>query len=155
MLASAYVMAEKKPHVCEDDEDGCGDDEDYNRAKAVFVFCCKFAVPTAILATMCTLACIFVPTTKEMVAIKVIPAIASSEQASRLKGIGNDAIDVATEWFKSLAKAKEGETGGSKQSARTERRRNRIDEVHLQLVRTAFLRRRYRRGRWSKGVFAL
>lgn len=114
MLASAYVMAEKKPHVCEDDEDRCEDDEDYNRAKAVFVLSCKFSIPTVIMATMCMLACIFVPTTKEMMAIKAIPAIASSEQASRLKDIGDDAIDFAAEWLKSQIKAREGETDGSK-----------------------------------------
>lgn len=107
MLVSACIMAMEKSH-------GWEDAGDYKAAKAVFALCCKLIVPTAILATMCSLACTFMPTTKEMVAIKVIPAIASSEQASRLKGIGNDAIDVAAEWFKSLAKTKEEETDGSK-----------------------------------------
>lgn len=87
--------------------DGYDEDDDYKAMRSLFRAGCMIGIPAAVIATIISLACTFLPTTKAMVAIKVIPAIVSSEQASGLKDIGNDAIDVAAEWLKSQKKAKE------------------------------------------------
>ena len=94
--------------------DGYDKDDDYKVRKSLFRACRTIGIIAAVIATMCSLTCTFLPTTKEMVAIKVVPAIVSSEQASRLKDIGDNAIDVAAEWLKSQKKAKEVENDGSK-----------------------------------------
>lgn len=48
----------------------------------------------------------FVPTTKEMAVIYVVPAIANSET---VQGIGNDIVGLAKEWIVELKPKKNGE----------------------------------------------
>ena len=46
----------------------------------------------------------FTPTTKEMIAIKVIPQIASTENVDKIKGISKDMLDITAEWLKDMRK---------------------------------------------------
>lgn len=50
---------------------------------------------------------IFVPTTKEMAAIKVIPMIANSEQMQKLGDVGNNMLDLANAWLLELKPKKD------------------------------------------------
>lgn len=44
----------------------------------------------------------FIPTMKEMCAIKVIPMIAASPQLEKLGSVGNNMLDLANEWLQEL-----------------------------------------------------
>lgn len=100
VLLSLGFMAVAKVQ-CGDD---WKDDDDYKSIRAVFKIACAVAIPSVVLATLCALACAFTPTTREMVVIKVIPAIASSEQASKIVDLSDDAINLASEWIKNIAR---------------------------------------------------
>lgn len=76
-------------------------DHDYVIAKSVNRTSLKVCIPSLVVAIFSAFVQVFVPTTNEMIAIKVIPAVAASEQASKLKDISNDALDVASTWLKS------------------------------------------------------
>ena len=78
-------------------------DSDYVIAKSINSIASKVFVPALCIAVGCSLVQVFVPTTKEMIAIKVIPAVAASEHASKLKDISNDALDIASAWLKDQA----------------------------------------------------
>ena len=61
-----------------------------------------FGISTGVAASVVILfgcALVFVPTTKEMCAIKVIPAIANREQ---VKSLGSDVVDLARSWMDEL-----------------------------------------------------
>lgn len=75
-------------------------DCDYVTAKRVNQTSLRVFVPAIAIAVLSAFVQVFVPTTNEMIAIKVIPAVAASEQASKLKDISNDALDVASAWLK-------------------------------------------------------
>lgn len=79
-------------------------DSDYVIAKRVNRTSLRVFVPAIAVAVLSAFVQVFVPTTKEMIAIKVIPAVAAGEQASKLKDIGNDALDVASAWLKGQVK---------------------------------------------------
>ena len=64
----------------------------YKKLSKIFIICAISCV--SMNATMT-----FVPTTKEMAAIYVIPKIANNEQ---LQNIGNEIMELATEWLKEL-----------------------------------------------------
>ena len=53
---------------------------------------------------VCSFARMFTPTTKEMIAIKVIPQIASTENVDKIKGISKDMLDITAEWLKDMRK---------------------------------------------------
>lgn len=48
-------------------------DDDARAASGICKIACKVWIPTFCIAIVCSLARIFIPTTKEMIAIKVIP----------------------------------------------------------------------------------
>ena len=78
-----------------------------NEAKAASKFCklfCKVWIPALCIATMCSLVETFTPTTKEMVAIKVIPQIASTNNIEKSKGIGQDILGITADWFADIRK---------------------------------------------------
>lgn len=77
-------------------------DSNYNYviAKGINRISLRAGIPSLIVAVFSAFVQVFVPTTNEMIAIKVIPAVAASEQASKLKDISNDALDVASAWLK-------------------------------------------------------
>lgn len=116
IIAGVSIIMSLIGYICMNMEKASyGDeDDDYKVMKSLCRTGRTIGIIAAVIATMCSLTCTFLPTTKEMVAIKVVPAIVSSEQASRLKDIGDNAIDVAAEWLKSQKKAKEVENDGSK-----------------------------------------
>ena len=51
-----------------------------------------------------SLARTFTPTTKEMIAIKVIPQIASTENVEKIKDISKDMLDITADWLKDMRK---------------------------------------------------
>ena len=76
-------------------------------AKAASRLCkiaCKVWIPALCIATMCSLAETFTPTTKEMVAIKVIPQIASTNNIEKIKGIGQDILGITADWLADMRK---------------------------------------------------
>lgn len=61
-----------------------------------------FGISTGVAASVVILfgcALVFVPTTKEMCAIKVIPAVANCGQ---VQGLGSDVVDLARSWMDEL-----------------------------------------------------
>lgn len=75
-------------------------DSDYVIAKSINLISLRAGIPSLAVAILSAFVRVFVPTTNEMIAIKVIPAVAASEQASKLKDISNDALDAASAWLK-------------------------------------------------------
>ena len=68
--------------------------------------CQKVARPVMLCALALTITLslvqVFIPTTREMAAIKVVPVIASPENCTKLKSMSNDILDVAAEWLKDI-----------------------------------------------------
>ena len=87
------------------------DTDDYRSLFAI----CKHAriifIPTFCIALMCSVARTFIPATREMVAIKVIPQVASVESVEKIKDISKDFVDVTAAWLDELKSRK---LGGSK-----------------------------------------
>ena len=78
-----------------------------NEAKAASKFCkitSKVWIPALCIVTICSLVETFTPTTKEMVAIKVIPQIASTNNIEKIKGIGQDILGITADWFSDIRK---------------------------------------------------
>ena len=42
----------------------------------------------------------FIPTTKEMCTIQIIPAVANSEEMGKLKDMGSDVLTLASDWLR-------------------------------------------------------
>lgn len=76
-----------------------------DESRACFVICPLAFVIGMIFAAMC----VFVPSTKEMAAIYVIPKIASSQT---VKDLGEGVVTLAREWIEELRPAKQ--KGGAK-----------------------------------------
>lgn len=76
------------------------DSSDYVIAKSINSIALKVLIPALCMLLSCSLVQVFVPTTKEMIAIKVIPTVATSEQSAKIKDISNDALDMASAWLK-------------------------------------------------------
>lgn len=66
--------------------------------------CRKARIVSVIAMAICMLACVFIPSTKECIAIKVIPQIATSENCEKLKTINSQLLDSAIKWLESQAK---------------------------------------------------
>ena len=81
-----------------------GSDDDARIASGICKIACKVWIPAFCLAMVCSFARMFTPTTKEMIAIKVIPQIASTENVDKIKGISKDMLDITTEWLKDMRK---------------------------------------------------
>ena len=77
-------------------------DSDWAQANAIANTAKPFALWGLALSTVFSVALVFIPTTREMVAIKVIPAIASPEMREKLKDVSRDFVDVAAEWLKDV-----------------------------------------------------
>lgn len=50
---------------------------------------------------------LFLPTMREMAAIKVVPMIANSESVKKLGDVGDNMLDLANEWLQELKPKKE------------------------------------------------
>ena len=81
-----------------------GSDDDARIASGICKIACKVWIPAFCIAMVCSFARMFTPTTKEMIAIKVIPQIASTENVDKIKGISKDMLDITTEWLKDMRK---------------------------------------------------
>ena len=49
---------------------------------------------------------VFIPTTKEMTAIKVIPQFATQENCQKLQSISKDLLDITAKWLEDVKNAK-------------------------------------------------
>ena len=81
-----------------------GSDDDARIASGICKIACKVWIPAFCIAMVCSFARMFTPTTKEMIAIKVIPQIASTENVDEIKGISKDMLDITAEWLKDMRK---------------------------------------------------
>ena len=81
-----------------------GSDDDARIASGICKIACKVWIPAFCIAMVCSFARMFTPTTKEMIAIKVIPQIASTENVDKIKGISKDMLDITAEWLKDMRK---------------------------------------------------
>ena len=74
--------------------------EQFELAKGFFKTSLKTFACAAAAATCLGAASVFVPTTKEMAAIKVVPVLAGPETAEKLKEMSSDMVDAAAQWLK-------------------------------------------------------
>ena len=91
------------------EEDGL--DDDARIASGICKIACKVWIPAFCIAIMCSLARTFTPTTKEMIAIKVIPQIANVENVEKIKDISKDMLDITSDWLKDMRKKYVNERG--------------------------------------------
>ena len=84
------------------EEDGL--DDDARIASGICKIACKVWIPAFCIAMVCSFARMFTPTTKEMIAIKVIPQIASTENVEKIKDISKDMLDITADWLKDMRK---------------------------------------------------
>ena len=80
-------------------------------ASGICKIACKVWIPEFCIAIMCSLARTFMPTTKEMIAIKVIPQIANVENVEKIKDISKDMLDITSDWLKDMRKKYVNERG--------------------------------------------
>ena len=83
-------------------EEGANDDAKV--ANGICKIACKVWIPAFCIAIMCSLARTFTPTTKEMIAIKVIPQIADANNIGKIKDISKDMLDITSDWLKDMRK---------------------------------------------------
>ena len=81
-----------------------GSDDDARIASSICKIACKVWIPTFCIAMAFSLVRTFMPTTKEMIAIKVIPQIASTENVEKIKDISKDMLDITADWLKDMRK---------------------------------------------------
>ena len=81
-----------------------GSDDDAKIAGSICKVACRVWIPMFCLATICSLARTLTPTTKEMIAIKVIPQIASVNNVEKIKDISKDMLDITADWLKDMRK---------------------------------------------------
>ena len=74
--------------------------EQFELASGFFKTSLKVFIYTAASAVCLNAASVFIPTTKEMAAIKVVPILAGPETAEKLKGVSSDMVDAAAQWLK-------------------------------------------------------
>lgn len=87
-------------------------DLDWKAANSVLKITRPIAVLAVSLCIAVELLIMFIPTTREMAAIKVVPALASPENCQKLKTISSDILDVAADWLKDIKGKKNGQTDG-------------------------------------------
>lgn len=78
--------------------------DDARFASGICKIASKVWITAFCIAIMCSLARTFMPTTKEMIAIKVIPQIANVENVGKIKDISKDMMDVTSDWLKDMRK---------------------------------------------------
>ena len=81
-----------------------GSDDDARIASGICKIACKVWIPAFCIAIMCSLARTFTPTTKEMIAIKVIPQIADANNIGEINDISKDMLDITSDWLKDMRK---------------------------------------------------
>ena len=81
-------------------------DSDYLCANSVLKIFFPVGCFTACLAFLAFTVCVFIPTTKEMAAIKVVPVLAGPESAEKIQKLSSDILDAAREWMDEVKAAK-------------------------------------------------
>ena len=81
-----------------------GSEDEAKLAASICRVSCKVWIPAFCIAMVCSLARTFTPTTKEMIAIKVIPQIANVENVEKIKDISKDMLDITSDWLKDMRK---------------------------------------------------
>lgn len=81
-----------------------GSNDEARVASSICKIACKIWIPAFCIAMACSLARTFTPTTKEMIAIKVVPQIASTENVEKIKDISKDMLDITADWLKDMRK---------------------------------------------------
>lgn len=81
-----------------------GSDDEARVASSICKIACKIWIPAFCIAMACSLARTFTPTTKEMIAIKVIPQMASVDNVEKIKDISKDMLDITADWLKDMRK---------------------------------------------------
>lgn len=81
-----------------------GSDDDARIANSICKFAYKVWIPAFCIAMVCSLARTFTPTTKEMIAIKVIPQITNVDNVEKIKDVSKDMLDVTVDWLKDMRK---------------------------------------------------
>ena len=84
------------------EEEGANDDA--RVANGICNIACKVWIPAFCIAIVCSLTRTFTPTTKEMIAIKVIPQMASVNNVDKIKDISKDMLDITADWLKDMRK---------------------------------------------------
>ena len=84
------------------EEEGANDDA--RVANGICKIACKVWIPAFCIAIVCSLTRTFTPTTKEMIAIKVIPQMASVNNVEKIKDISKDMLDITADWLKDMRK---------------------------------------------------
>lgn len=84
--------------------ESAGSSDDARLADNIYKIACKVLIPAFCIAMICSLARTFTPTTKEMIAIKVIPQIASVNNVEKIKDISKDMLDITADWLKDMRK---------------------------------------------------
>ena len=79
-------------------------DDDARIASGICKIACKVWIPAFCIAMVCSFARTFMPTTKEMIAIKVIPQIANVNNIEKIKDISKDMLDITSDWLKDMRK---------------------------------------------------
>ena len=75
------------------------DDEDYIIASKISSIARRLLIAAAAVATLAQAAWVFIPSTKDYIAIKVVPAIVNNE---KLQNISTEFVDVAEQWLKDM-----------------------------------------------------
>lgn len=81
-------------------------DDDYKMANNVIRYAKKPTIISLVCCLLFSLAIVFIPTTKEMAAIEVLPKIATKETCDKLKDISKDFVDVAAKWMNDMNQKK-------------------------------------------------
>lgn len=81
-------------------------DRDFKKASNI-ISALKFPIIGCIIGTVfMSFVTIFIPTTKEMTAIKVIPQFATQENCQKLQTISKDLLDITAKWLEDVKNAK-------------------------------------------------
>lgn len=81
-------------------------DPDYAVAdSAIKVIRAPFMVCVAMIV-VCSVVNVFLPKTKEMIAIKVIPVVATPDNCEKVKNVSKDFLNVTAKWMEDLKKSK-------------------------------------------------
>lgn len=81
-----------------------GSSDNVRSASKICKIALKVWIPAFCIATACSLTRTFTPTTKEMIAIKVIPQIANTDNIEKIKDISKDMLDITADWLKDMRK---------------------------------------------------
>ena len=86
------------------------DSGDYEFAKSVIKISMPVSIMAFVIASMCSIANVFIPTTKEYFAIKTLPIICSKSCIDKAQKLIPEALDATADYIKSLNDANKNKT---------------------------------------------